>query len=358
MTHLPLVSVVVPAYNAAETLGVTLQAVLAQDYPNLEVLVVSDGSRDGTATVALNTGDSRVRVVEHAANQGLAATYATGVGTSSGSLVMFLHSDCQLGSRSWISQAMTHFHDAEVGWVTGYYETLKPDATSLVDQAFAVLRGELHGCYAAPSARPQPVPFSEGKCDLIRREALEAIGGIPRILRRSGEDQLMSYAVRSRGWKILKDPSLVTYQHYATDRPFRLIVGNLKKEFVHGKTQAVVNLRHSRTVLADLMNPTFAARKGSHPVFKLGAFVATLSALTYAGLALNIWGLLPVVACWGILASYYIWKSSYAGISVFSRLTPLIVALGFLSYLPYGIGLLWGVARYLLLRVRLYTRPI
>jgi hypothetical protein len=48
----PLVSVVVPAYNAAWSLDETLASVCAQTYPNLEVLVVDDGSTDATAELA------------------------------------------------------------------------------------------------------------------------------------------------------------------------------------------------------------------------------------------------------------------------------------------------------------------
>jgi glycosyltransferase involved in cell wall biosynthesis len=47
----PLVSVVVPAWNAAATLARALRSAVAQDYPNLEVLVVDDGSTDGTRAV-------------------------------------------------------------------------------------------------------------------------------------------------------------------------------------------------------------------------------------------------------------------------------------------------------------------
>jgi glycosyltransferase involved in cell wall biosynthesis len=47
-----LISVVVPAYNAEMLIATSLQAIIAQDYPNLEIIVVNDASTDGTETAA------------------------------------------------------------------------------------------------------------------------------------------------------------------------------------------------------------------------------------------------------------------------------------------------------------------
>ena len=62
-TALPEVSVIVPAYNAQATLGETLESVLAQTFTDLELIVVDDGSTDGTAAVANAIDDARVRLV-------------------------------------------------------------------------------------------------------------------------------------------------------------------------------------------------------------------------------------------------------------------------------------------------------
>ena len=70
----PLVTVIIPAYNAGKTLDETLGSVRGQTYDNLEILVVDDGSRDDTAAIAERhaSADSRVRLIRQA-NAGVAA---------------------------------------------------------------------------------------------------------------------------------------------------------------------------------------------------------------------------------------------------------------------------------------------
>lgn len=87
----PLISAVVPCYNQARFLEQAIRSVLEQSYPNVEVVVVDDGSTDDTAAVAQQF-DSRVRYV-HQENQGLSAARNTGLRHAKGDLIHFLDSD-------------------------------------------------------------------------------------------------------------------------------------------------------------------------------------------------------------------------------------------------------------------------
>jgi len=74
----PLVSVVTPCYNAAPWIAETLRSVLDQTWPAIEVIVVDDGSRDGSAEIARRIGSSRVKVIsQDNAGQSAAANVAT-----------------------------------------------------------------------------------------------------------------------------------------------------------------------------------------------------------------------------------------------------------------------------------------
>ena len=87
----PRVSVVIPAYNAIATLGGTITGALTQTYPNVEVVVVDDGSTDGTHDLAAAYADAVV--VVHRPNGGLSAARNTGAQRSTGQLLVFCDAD-------------------------------------------------------------------------------------------------------------------------------------------------------------------------------------------------------------------------------------------------------------------------
>jgi glycosyltransferase involved in cell wall biosynthesis len=88
----PLVSAVVPAYNAARTLLAAVESILRQTVGDIEVIVVDDGSEDDTAEVARGIGDPRVRLVSQA-NGGASAARNTGIRNARGRYVAFLDAD-------------------------------------------------------------------------------------------------------------------------------------------------------------------------------------------------------------------------------------------------------------------------
>ena len=89
------ISVVVAAYNAAGTLGATLASILDQTYRHLEVLVVDDGSTDGTAEVIARAAakDARVVPVYYGGNRGRSAARNEGIARASGRWVAVVDAD-------------------------------------------------------------------------------------------------------------------------------------------------------------------------------------------------------------------------------------------------------------------------
>lgn len=94
---MPLVSVIVPVYNAEKTLERCLGSILAQSYAALEVLAVNDGSTDGSLELleAIAARDGRVRVFTQP-NLGVAAARNLAIGEAVGEYLQFADSDDQL----------------------------------------------------------------------------------------------------------------------------------------------------------------------------------------------------------------------------------------------------------------------
>ncbi len=90
-----LVSVVMPAYNASRFIDSAISSVMAQSYPCWELIVVDDGSSDGTqARVEKYVRKcSKIRLIQHRTNCGPAAARNTGMENANGYYIAFLDSD-------------------------------------------------------------------------------------------------------------------------------------------------------------------------------------------------------------------------------------------------------------------------
>jgi glycosyltransferase involved in cell wall biosynthesis len=105
-----LVSVVLPTYNRARTLRRAINSVLNQDYRNIELIVVDDGSQDETRDILNSIDDQRLRIIHHDRNRGLGAARNTGLFASTGEFIAFQDSDDE-----WLDGKLT----SQVGSLEG-----------------------------------------------------------------------------------------------------------------------------------------------------------------------------------------------------------------------------------------------
>lgn len=92
--NLPLVTIIVPVYNVCAYVGECVESLLNQTYTNLEIILVDDGSTDGSEAVCDEYAkkDNRIRVI-HQKNQGLSGARNTGLDHAEGEYIAFVDSD-------------------------------------------------------------------------------------------------------------------------------------------------------------------------------------------------------------------------------------------------------------------------
>lgn len=170
-TALPLVSIVIPAYNSAGTVATTIESCLAQTWPNLEVVVVNDGSTDGTRG-ELARFEPRIRVVDQK-NAGLAAARNAGVAAARGEFIALIDADDLMLPERIAIQAAVFAADPRCVLVS-------TDFT-----AFSGVRGEVECSHiasyyqawnrqgGAPSIYPEPLALGAGSPAVRCGEVLE-----------------------------------------------------------------------------------------------------------------------------------------------------------------------------------------
>lgn len=185
----PAVSIVIPAYNAAATLGETVDSVLAGTFTDFELIIVDDGSTDDTAEVAraIAEADARVRLVQRS-NGGLPAALNTGFAASRAPFVARLDADDIWHPEKLARQLAMADQKPEAAYVYTFFR--------YIDRAGAVLSdGPLQRFPAHALARGvYETLLGTGSSLLIRRGVLEAVGGCEESPR-TWEDMLLQLKV-------------------------------------------------------------------------------------------------------------------------------------------------------------------
>jgi glycosyltransferase involved in cell wall biosynthesis len=191
------VSIIVPAYNAAEMLPRCLDALVSQASADVEILVVDDGSTDATASAARHP---EVRLITFPRRAGAAAARNAGASAAVGEVLLFVDADVVIAPRTLVrvrSYLGTH---PQCAALFGSYDT-RPDAAGVVSQYRNLLHHFVH-----QRANPRPSHFWSG-LGAIRRDAFIAVGGFDESM--SGiEDVELGYRLRRAGHEIHLDPTL------------------------------------------------------------------------------------------------------------------------------------------------------
>ena len=201
-------SLVIPCYNAERTLAAVLAGVRRQSLAPDELLVVDDGSDDGSAETARRHG---AQVVSHGRNRGLAAARNTGLERARGELVLFVDSDA-VPHPDLVRRLTAGFDDPRLAAVGG--QLLEVGHRGNVADLWRAL-------FWRQTQGPRPLDdagFVVGACCSLRRSAALRMGGFSRAFRTNGEDVEISVRLRQKGLRLAYDPRAVVF-HLRHDTP-------------------------------------------------------------------------------------------------------------------------------------------
>jgi cellulose synthase/poly-beta-1,6-N-acetylglucosamine synthase-like glycosyltransferase len=235
-------SVIVPAYNAQQTLEACLKALADQSVPaeTFEVIVVDDGSTDATAEVAERYP---VRVLRQA-HAGPATARNLGARVARGRYLLFTDADC-IPTRDWIEQITRPLEaDERVAGVKGTYRT---GQTSLVARFAQVEFEEKY----AHLRQAESIDFIDTGSAAFRRDAFWEIGGFDaRFRAASNEDTQLSFSLVARGWRLaFADRATVYHKHSESLTRYVL------RKWRHGFWRVQVYQRHPAKMTGDSYTP-------------------------------------------------------------------------------------------------------
>jgi GT2 family glycosyltransferase len=220
----PPVSVVVCSFNGAETLRDCFDGLRELDYPAFEVIVVDDGSTDGTTGIAEAYGFRVIRTP----HLGLSSARNTGIEAAEGEIVAFLDADAW-PDPNWLKYlvfALTTSEDVGVGG-----PNIAPPGDGVVPACVAnAPGGPVHVLTTDRQAEHIP------GCNMVfRKQSLEEVGGFDSQFRAAGDDVDLCWRLLERGGTIGFHPGAVVWHHRRNS-----VRAYVRQQYGYGRAEALL----------------------------------------------------------------------------------------------------------------------
>jgi biofilm PGA synthesis N-glycosyltransferase PgaC len=199
--ELPLVSIVVPAFNEELLIQAALRSLLRLDYPRYEVIVVDDGSTDDTYTLALEVARQSLKVpvqVIRKRNAGKAMALNAGLMRARGDFVLNMDADTKLSADA-LRVCVRHFRDPRLGAVAGNVKVFNRENTLTWIQALEYVEGLAMARKAQSLLRL--VNIIPGPLGMFRKSALTGVGGYDNDT--FAEDCDLTLKLLMQGWQVV-----------------------------------------------------------------------------------------------------------------------------------------------------------
>ncbi len=207
--HWPTVSIIVPVFNEGPLIVHSLNSLLAQNYPDFEVIVVDDGSHDETYLNAfrmrrLREG-TRLRLLTKP-NSGKADALNFGIAHAAGELVVCVDGDSKLEPDA-IRRLAIHFSEPRMGAVAGCVRVVNRDSLWTRLQSLEYVVGLALMKRAQNAGRA--VSIVPGPLGMFRKSALLAVGGYDHDT--FAEDFDLTLKLLGDGWHVIYEPAAIAW---------------------------------------------------------------------------------------------------------------------------------------------------
>jgi len=241
---LPMVSIIVPAYNEGLVIESALGYLLTINYKNYEIIVVDDGSKDDTykkiLAIAAENHPQRIRVIQKP-NGGKASALNYGASVARGELILNMDGDTKL-SKDSLLHAVKHFDDPRVGAVAGNIKVLNRENTLTNLQALEYVEGL--AMVRSAQGFMHMVSIVPGPFGMFRKSLISEVGGYDYDT--YAEDCDLTLKILFNGWRIVYEPLAIAY----VESPTKLLdLIQQRYRWTRGMLQALV--KHSK----HLFNP-------------------------------------------------------------------------------------------------------
>jgi len=265
-------TIVVPAYNAACTIGACVEACLNQDYAAVEVVVTDDGSTDDTARIVRRYPVHYLRQE----NAGPASARNRGWRAAAGGIICFTDSDC-VPAPDWVSRLVEQYSSEEVAGVGGTYDIVNDDNLLARCTHEEIVQRHLE--------MPRYVDYLGAFNVSYRRAVLEGVGGFDESYRAaSGEDNDLAYRVKKQGYRLVFTRE-ARVAHYHPSNLWQY----LGQQFWHGYWRMKLYRQHPDMSKGDVYG-------GLLDFIQPPLCVVTLTLMPLALIWPLLWGLVGVLA--------------------------------------------------------------
>lgn len=200
----PLISVLIVTWNRKDDVLETLQSVYEQAYQEFEIILVDNGSEDGTV-VAVSSFYPNVRIIALEKNIGISAGRNAGIKIAKGEIIFCLDSDANLSNNAFVNLINRFQSDPKLGIIN----------SKIVNAYTKRLDTGPGWAYSEEQKANQNIEFlswsfSEGGA-AIRKEVLDTVGNFWELLFFGCEGQELSLRVWDAGYKVLYYPDSIVY---------------------------------------------------------------------------------------------------------------------------------------------------